>query len=1501
EGEASSTDFHNVKFASVPDLIENSEIERTGDRIKVNLEAQEFIRRVMEESDIRAGKKKLGDDSIETSFSGLFQDREQTGKLISTLKGLASDVKESSEAATFVNKLVADIEAAKEAGGGTVVAYMYDKRLPHELFHQASYLGDMTGNLNARHADAKTLDTHGAVKTAYDTYFSKIREYRDMPAATRRAVIREEVAAYIAGGETELLGINENEAVDYLVKWFYSYTAKNGVESLNKFAEIEGVTYDVIEQIKQRGTNEQNKQTERIESNDTAGEIGRDDGSGESVSGESEQNARGESRSDEAASGASQTGTRSVSGERAESARTERVAENQERRTRTDGGRSEQSATEIKQRKKAAFSRILGEDISYDPQSHEATEQLAAELENTKGVAAAVNDALTSDTPSAESMRVVYRELARQNALADEHLAAGRQAEYDAVSGEIAKLSNQIVSRQLGLGRAVEIAKTLAPISPEHTLLVAAKMKQTATGDDSAELTVKETAAVRETAKENSDSAKQLSRADSQIEKLKQKIKDLQAGTRVLQPRKIGEAKPRVLSQIEKKTAADLNRDFEKYAGEAKGLFDVATDALKRIEDDPTLKRAEGGELTDRQREALTAIGAKLLFDGLKNRADYGVKAFTKELTNLAGEDVAPFADEIHAAALDKIAEVKKAATRTRLANRFLAAEPELTDASAHAKADAEIAGRKAANKEKAALFGEHRKAKNAFNANKELTENIAAYDESAETVYAGILLKTTENPTFNQVIGDIAKEFDLHINEAKAYAQKAQTILKQIKIDTERQKMEASKQTAEEITEARELRRRRLQAGMKLRKLLGDISKPQNLIKRANNLYRGALVANPATQIFNAVQAITGAIPQEVFTDIADTAVRRVGRQLGITNTLDEIAPETRFRDAANVFGYILGNQKQLAEDILTHFPDEAFRMLTGLMPDVDLDSSAIEQGANKVSKIVHKGLDKADAVIKKLATFSGAELQEAHFRTAVFTASLANQLRVSKVELKDILAKNEAGNINPKIIEAAVDKALRVTFAERMDDDALGKHLKQIYNFTDNYVPVLLNPVVYARFTYTITKSVINAHTFGMLDSKTFGGKGYNSRSFAKGLYGMAAIALSYGLLGLFNNDDEKWYQWRLAGKDNSPIDIRRFFPVSGYAFTANLIKSKIEGRPLPPFSEFIEGFASLDLDQYGRSAGLTEIKAVYNTIAGNDIDALDNLGVSSARFAGNTLSGVLRFFKPFRDIYATIDEEEAKYRDYGDSALGAFGEEISRNIPTGRLWNAPVKQNPVTGEDVKQIFPAGRVIGLNFTNPMFTRPKPTVAEQNARQLFPSTYTGDGSIMSSAERETYAIKRELKEAVRRGDLSTADAKKRIAGFVAQGKLSADAAKLLNKNLAMTDLQEIINRAYTPGDKKDVKKLEWLKNKMTDQEKTDVNEIVSEKNKQAKKKADKEVNPKNLAEQVKHASTDKTVELYESYENSLTDVQKKQFMFQLRSKAMNAAKRGTLTDDERE
>ncbi len=68
EGESTPKEFDEIKLADADDLLLSATVERIGDRIRVNLEGQEILRRVIEESDIRSGRKRLGDEAVENSF-----------------------------------------------------------------------------------------------------------------------------------------------------------------------------------------------------------------------------------------------------------------------------------------------------------------------------------------------------------------------------------------------------------------------------------------------------------------------------------------------------------------------------------------------------------------------------------------------------------------------------------------------------------------------------------------------------------------------------------------------------------------------------------------------------------------------------------------------------------------------------------------------------------------------------------------------------------------------------------------------------------------------------------------------------------------------------------------------------------------------------------------------------------------------------------------------------------------------------------------------------------------------------------------------------------------------------------------------------------------------------------------------------------------------------------------------------------------------------------------
>ena len=246
-------DYETIKTADPVDVIRAAKIERDADRLKLNLEAQEILRRAWEETKIKAGSLKLGGKRVESSFSGAFYNKAQSAELVRTLQNIARDARDNgyAEEAKMVENIAAEIEAARKAGQGTAVAYLLDSRLPHEVFHQASYLGDATRSLNSRHAKAAELDSHPALLKAKQNYFDNLSEYKSMPSGARKAVIREEVAAYIAGGESDILGLSTDEAADYLLNFFDSYAEKNGIESLDNFEKVSEDVQELVRQIKQ--------------------------------------------------------------------------------------------------------------------------------------------------------------------------------------------------------------------------------------------------------------------------------------------------------------------------------------------------------------------------------------------------------------------------------------------------------------------------------------------------------------------------------------------------------------------------------------------------------------------------------------------------------------------------------------------------------------------------------------------------------------------------------------------------------------------------------------------------------------------------------------------------------------------------------------------------------------------------------------------------------------------------------------------------------------------------------------------------------------------------------------------------------------------------------------------------------------------------------------------------------------------------------------------------
>ncbi|HXG82440.1 MAG TPA: LPD5 domain-containing protein, partial [Pyrinomonadaceae bacterium] len=607
EVESSPEEFHEIKLAPASELIKLATVERNGDRLKVNLEAQEFIRRVMEETDIRAGRKKLGDAAVEGSFSGLFVDKESTARIVDTLRELAGDAqsKGRAKAQAFVENFANEIEAAASAGKGTVVAYMYDSRLPHEAFHQASYLGGAERNLTARHSNPALLDSHEAAKATAD-YLLGFDEYRNIKKenpAMFAALVREEAAAYIAGGEWSILGISEDAAADYMRTWMNSYLRKNAFDEKSgkidenrareifaNFEKIEGVTYETTRRIR-----ESYEQYLAAKADEFSG------AGGERVSGQSEQIRGRAARSDEGAFGGGQS--------------------------KEGSGKPEvekTTAPDRNQNLRALPATLRGaaldaEDLLYDVQTDTEAKSDAAEMLRNLGVAGAIDLIDNTVSPDASHANLAFMvaqvlqdHAARQESLGNaEEAAATRklQAEFTRdLSQKFTKAGQFISAARVVQNNAVGVVA-----SAEAIIIARGNTNEELSPDDRHKFQML---------------GEQSELAAAKLTELKRKLRNEQAKNKRLSDSLEGKTRRRTSSaQTARRQVADIVR--QKHGGAVTSLiadlqakFGMALPLAKRAELSETseniLKRIESDGGLDRLTiDQIAQVGALHLTDGL--------------------------------------------------------------------------------------------------------------------------------------------------------------------------------------------------------------------------------------------------------------------------------------------------------------------------------------------------------------------------------------------------------------------------------------------------------------------------------------------------------------------------------------------------------------------------------------------------------------------------------------------------------------------------------------------------------------------------------------------------------------------------------------------------------------------------------------------------------------------------------------------------------------------
>jgi len=1098
-----------------------------------------------------------------------------------------------------------------------------------------------------------------------------------------------------------------------------------------------------------------------------------------------------------------------------------------------DETKAEQAKTDGK--KVAAISKLTGIEDYYTPQGNVETEANVDVILGEMTFDEAITQAMNAP-PSPEASRVMAREAERLVGIAESYRQQGKGAEHLATLQRVGEIIGALKLRQLGAGREVEIQKMLRPLTPEAAVITAEYLYQMAFDKP---LSIKQREDVFTYAQENQRLLGELATAEMKLAEANRVIAEIDNNVPEKKPANHQEA---LLNKYQKRKPIILAELRSRFPNSP--VFNES----------PSMMMAIGNNESANQEVVIDPKTAELLKEYAIGQilTDRSYQAVIRELQDISGASDEQVKD-IHAQAADEIRGAKEPQTeeakkRIKIRKEHYAEADKRSgklDAKAIATARKSIAElqRKIDEQDLATVRKQptnsatvlelrekqktlRKELRNLRKANTQTVKGLSRYGQKAlnknpediELAIAVDLLSNDKPKSMESVVLTLQNDYGFAPPEAKGIAQDAKQLIKELKAEDARARDKAKGISEEQREVINAKRAEQMKAANRLNNFLNKVTENPNVIKRFNDDFRIKLVANWGTQIFNAVQVGTMATPAQILLDIGEIGLRKLGVNIGE-------ATDVRARDLLLPYGYMLSANRQIAEQALAQFPDLFFEVHKGLLGDIPIEPLKLADTKTGLSKLAHQWFD-ANAKYNEFATkWSGAKMFEMHFRNSVIASSFDQAIRKQtggKQTLESVMKDGKLTEyITYPMAKRAAKRAMDVTFASEIDDP-IGKGLKHVYDKVDNYLPVLLNPITYARFMYSTSKqAVINPLMFGAMDSTKLGGEGYSTRSIAKGALAYVTLLGAGAILSAIGGDDDKWYTLYPLGKNGPIIDIRRSYPLAAYFYIAHNVLQKANDKPMD--TDILGGLLSLETEYYQHGAPMEFLGSVAD-VARQKKDVGD-LGESTARLLGGYLSGFTRAAKPLRDIWAQVDADERAYREDPEGAKDKFINELSRSIPGIIRLSNQKKQTDIDGKVLEQPFPIGRIFGVNVVHPDFTREAGTKATQWANRLWQKEYDK----MTPDEKRAYTLRNQLKKAVRAGKLDLDSASKRVDEYVKEGRLSKASGARLKSEMKLSPLEAKVK--YEFGDNpNDIKILDDIWKRTTDMEKDDIRGVLQNK-----------------------------------------------------------------------
>lgn len=331
----------------------------------------------------------------------------------------------------------------------------------------------------------------------------------------------------------------------------------------------------------------------------------------------------------------------------------------------------------------------------------------------------------------------------------------------------------------------------------------------------------------------------------------------------------------------------------------------------------------------------------------------------------------------------------------------------------------------------------------------------------------------------------------------------------------------------------------------------------------------------------------------------------------------------------------------------------------------------------------------------------------QEYFFRNIAFEAKLRQLAQRSGIDYK-ALGK---ADIPEKMFEEAADYALEMTFAA-MPKSTFGKDF--VRSMSNPIFTAMLNP--FPRFLYGNALPFLKKFSpLGYLDaikpSVVADIVSGHPEKFTKAVSQATLGTIMLNTATHIRNSEfagERWYEVKVGEKY---YDTRAFAPFSTYLFIAESMQHPERIKP----ADF--GSALLSLNRIG-GTGLVLSDIMRGRDFETTINALEKLG-------GAYLSGFTVPAKTLKDIYTSVDEEEAILRDIKGNE---FWGPMQQNIPE-LSQKSPKAKTPLKAGDIKTESPILRQFtGLSYRTKNNLQKEVDRVQLGYQKIYPGTGDAEG-----------------------------------------------------------------------------------------------------------------------------------------------------------------------------